>query len=213
MNFITNGSNALPIRGYAFEPRTLRTLENAGMNGRMKHLSGDGRNVEMRPQQLGPLHRVTVNDFDELASSDFHNTSTFYLPQRTDLTVDFYVPSHGLLVQITVGQKHGVKWTEVDLAMKSGMFDKWFADHTPLNDPNNRPKLRMIFICANTYFEHFNKQNWLNSNGGSCTDTDVIDPQIEQYAWELDVELQFELHRQSPRAIREREELLRGCGN
>ena len=122
------------------------------------------------------------------------------------------LPSHGLLVQITVGQKHGVKWTEVDLAMKSGMFDKWFADHTPLNDPNNRPKLRMVFICTNTYFEHFGKQKWLNSNG-SCTDTDVIDPQIEQYAWELDVELQFELHRQSPRAIRERGELLRGCGN
>ena len=213
MNFISNSSNALAARGYAFDPHALHTLENVGIYGRIKHLTTDGQNAEMRPQQLGPLQRVGFGNIDELPSSVLENTTNFYVPDQTDQTVDFYVPSHGLVVQTTVAQKHGVKWTEVDLAIKSGMFDKWFAAHIPLDEPNNRPKLRVVFLCVQSCFENFSKQKWLNANGTKCLDTAAIEMQTEQYVWELDVELQMEIHRGFQREIRERGDLLRGCGN
>ena len=52
-------------------------------------------------------------------------TEMFYVPVQTNhVSVDFYVTHLGLLVQVTVGQKHGVQSSELLESLKKGLFDK-----------------------------------------------------------------------------------------
>ena len=74
------------------------------------------------------------------------------------MSVDFYVPDMGLLVQVTVGQKHGVKRNGLDAALKSGMFDEWRTNHPDEN-------LRLVFLCDSFNFDQFTKQPYLTNKG------------------------------------------------
>jgi len=102
------GTSAASVaRAYAFEPHVFRTLENAGISGRPRRLR-DGQ--KLPSVHVNALRRFTFVNFDELSVQSIRSGEMFYVPVQTNhISVDFYVPNLGLLVQVTVGQKHGVK--------------------------------------------------------------------------------------------------------
>lgn len=104
--------------------------------------------------------------------------------------VDFYVPDIGLLVQITVGQKHGVKRKGLHAALKSGIFDGWRE-----NNPDE--KLRLVFLCDSFNFDQYTKQPYLTSKGITSSIIEELNNTYEQHAWELDVDQQLQLHLES----------------
>ena len=148
MNFLLDRNNIPTARAYAFEPHVFRTLENAGIAGRLKQLS-DG--TMLANQKIGPLVRSTFSKFAEIPTGPNVHDERFYVPMQTNHTsVDFYVPEAGLLVQITVGQKHGVKWSGLKAAIDCGLFNNWKAMHP-------QEKLRLVFLCDKYNFEQFGK--------------------------------------------------------
>ena len=94
----------------------------------------------------------------------------------------------GLLVQVTVGQKHGIKRKGLVTALKSGIFDEWRA-------ANPAEKVRLVFLCDSFNYDAFTRQPYLTTKGVSLKDQNIIssiDNEVDQYAWELDVEKQRE---------------------
>lgn len=205
MNFLLDRNNIPTARAYAFEPHVFRTLENAGIGGRLKQLS-DGTMLES--QKIGPLLRSTFFTFSEIPADPNAHAGRFYVPMQTNHTsLDFYVPQAGLLVQITVGQKHGVKWSGLKAAINSGLFNNWKAVHP-------QEKLRLVFLCDKYNFDQFGKQNYLNSDGKTFkrhADITNIEQHVDQYAWELDVEDQLKQYQSSHRKVGKSKQLSFGA--
>jgi hypothetical protein len=218
LKFISNDSRPLLLRGLAFEPHVLNTLQDVGIYGRTKLLTNNGENQEMRPQRLGPLERVTFSDYNELASPHLNHVNKFYVPSDPNATIDIYVPTHGLLIQSTIWHRRGVKWAEIDQAIKAGIFNEWLNEKTPLADTSKSPKLRLVFVCPKIRFIDFRRQRWLQENGAPYNNGggwEAADEVVEQYCWELDVEHQFEImrNRRGGNVVRQRNDMLRECGN
>ena len=190
MQFLLDRNNISTARAYAFEPHIFRTVENAGMHGRLKRFTVNGPQ-ELTPQKLDPLTRKTFYDFKDLPTEENAHKGHFYIPLQTNHTsLDFYVPDFGLLIQVTVGQKHGIKWSGLQAAITCGMFDEW---------KNNNPgeKLRLVFLCDKYSYNQFTKQPYINSQGTVYKQGSIIskiDNLVDQYAWEFDVENQIKLY-------------------
>jgi hypothetical protein len=69
-------------------------------------------------------------------------------------SLDFYVAEAGLLCQVTIGQKHGIKRTGFETAINSGIFDEW-------KTANPTEKLRLAFLCDDFNFNSFKRQPYL----------------------------------------------------
>ena len=110
MQFLLDRNHISTARTYTFEPHVFRIVEKAGINSRLKRFT---------------VIRKTFYDFKDLPTERNAHKRRFYVPMQTNHTLlDFYVPDFGLLVQVTVGQKHGIKWSGLDAAITSGMFDE-----------------------------------------------------------------------------------------
>ena len=173
----------------AFEPHVFRTLENAGISGRLRRL-GDGQ--ELPSLQVNALRRFTFVNFDELFVESIRSGEMFYVPVQTNhISVDFYVPHLGLLVQVTVGQKHGVKASGLqEILSNDKLFSEWRKNH-----PGE--KLRLVFLCDRFNFDQFTKQPYLSKGGTTLKEKkrlNELNKSFEQYAWELDVNQQLAAH-------------------
>jgi hypothetical protein len=184
MTFLMNRNNISAARAYAFEPHVFRTIENTGLSGRFKELSETADTENDYDHKLPPLSRATFSNFSEIPQLPQDQVDRFFVPWATNHTsIDFYVPSLGLLVQITIGQKHGVKRSGLDAALNSGVFDAFKAD-------NPGQKLFLVFLCDKYNYDAFTRQNYIGSDGRVIKRQSVIDRldnQVAQYAWELDV--------------------------
>ena len=195
------------VRAYAFEPHVLHTLHTLGLYGRMKFLSSStGVPVEMRPQFLPPTQKTYFNSFTDIYCplSNAPSAGHFYLPrQQNHVAINLYIPDHGVILHITAGHTHPVKWDGIKNALDSKIFATWQQSNPlpdPPTDPNAKPddskpkhrerKIRLIFLCALNY-ENFKKQNWIGTAGTGYTDAAECDELVEQYAWELNVETQL----------------------
>jgi hypothetical protein len=190
LRFLLDQNNVSTARAFAFEPHVFRTIETSGFSGRLRLLTDNG-GEERGPKRMGPWIRRSFATFEELPSGEGAHDGMFYVPIQTNYTsVDFYVPSMGLLVQVTVGQKHGVKRAGLEAAEKSGMFSEWRED-------NPDEKLRLVFLCDGFNFDQFTKQPYLTSKGVTIKSQSVLkklNDNFEQYAWELDVDIQLQFH-------------------
>ena len=198
MKFLLDRNNEPAARAYAFEPHVFRTLANAGIKGRMKQFTDTG-DIDFQQMALPPLVRRRISNFTDLPTGPNVHDNAFYVPTQTNHTsVDLYIPSMGLMVQITVGQKHGVKWKGIQAAMDSGIFQDWQNDH-----PGE--KLSLVFLCDSYNYEGFIKQPFLNQNGKTYkrqTEISNMNALVDQFAWELDVEVQRKAHEDSQRKKR-----------
>jgi hypothetical protein len=68
------------------------------------------------------------------------------------MSAGFFVLEFGLLTQVVIGQKHGLKWTGLDKAVNSGILDGWMK-------PNPDEKLRILFLCDGYNFDHKTPRN------------------------------------------------------
>lgn len=191
MQFLLNPNHTSVARAFAFEPHVFRTIQNHGIYGRVKLLDGAGV-IECKPLKVDPLERITFSRFSDIPTAPPGcHVGKFYVPSQTNHTsVDFYIPDIGLLGQITVGQKHGVKRQGLEAALASEMFDEW-----RLANPGR--KLRLVFLCDKFNFDDFKKQPYLTTGGTTlkiAADILALDNQFEQLSWELDVEKQLRAH-------------------
>jgi hypothetical protein len=194
LNFLLDRNNQAAARALAFEPHVFRTLENVGLYGRVKELTSNGP-LNLKPQGLTKYVRRTFSDFETLpATVDRKEYSgIFYVPgQSNHMSFDFYVPDKGLLVQITIGHRHGVKRDGLDKAARSRLFDIWKSDH-----PGQR--LRILFLCDQFNYLGFSKQPYMSVSGTMLKDTHLLaslERDYAQYAMELDVRSQQVRHLQ-----------------
>ena len=134
---------------------------------------------------------------DELLETNLSNS--FCVPYQTNHTsVDFYVPEKGLMVQVTVGQKHGVKG-HVGLEKGEALFQDWIMGGIA-SDPEDdssvpdtiEPKIRVVFLCDK--YNQFGRQNWFSQKGLAYqrnAEPARLNDRFEQYAWCLDLETQL----------------------
>jgi hypothetical protein len=203
MKFLLDLDNGGVPRGLAFEPHVFHTLENVGLYGQTKYLHAKG-SVGLRPQELPRTGRIYFSSFDEINKPIMGikpQAGKYYVPsQKNHASVDLYIPDHGIMLQITVGETHGVRWEGVDKAIKSGVFDEWQRNNPLPNPQANPPKkqpIRMVFLCDHFNYPAFTRQPWLGAKGKKYKDAKNIaecDELVEQYAWELDVQTQLGLH-------------------
>ena len=191
MQFLLNKNYDSVARAFAFEPHVFQTIQNHGIYGRVKLLDGVG-GTECKPLKISPLERITFSRFSDIPTTPPGcHAGKFYVPSQTNHTsVDFYIPDIGLLGQITIGQKHGVKRQGLEAALASTMFDDW-----QLANPGS--KLRLVFVCDKFNFEDFKKQPYLTTGGTTlkiAADIQALDNVFEQLSWELDVEKQLCAH-------------------
>jgi hypothetical protein len=192
MTFLTNRNNISASRAYAFEPHVFRTLENKGIKGRFKRLNETVHtdNIEY-DHALPALIRTTFSNFADISNSNLSQDDRFYVPWSTNnASIDFYVPSKALLVQITIGQKRGVKRSGLDAALQSDIFNEF-------KNANPDAKLILVFLCDKFNYDGFTRQKYISSAGSVITQQsiiDALDEQVDQYAWELDVEKQKAEH-------------------
>jgi hypothetical protein len=142
------------------------------------------------PKTLGPLERITFSELDKLRNDDGAHIGRFYVPLQTNhMSIDFYVPEFGLLIQITVGQRHGIKCIGLDKAVKSGIFDEWI-------NANPDEKLRILFLCDSFNFNELSAQPYLTKSGHVVKSQRILTKMdmFVQYAYELDVEMQRKIH-------------------
>lgn len=193
MNFLLDLNNDPTARAHAFEPHAIRTVENTGITGRCKSLNDTGSRMLKAARRIPALARKTFYDLSELPSDVGKKVHEgfFYTPMQTNHTsVDFYIPDLGMLVQVTVGQKHGVKRSGLSNALKSGIFNDFIAQ-------NPETKLRLVFLCDKYNFNGFKKQKYCTTRGVVLKDQttiDELDGQFDQFALELDVGKQVALH-------------------
>ena len=196
MRFLLDRNNVSTARAFAFEPHVFCTVENTGFNGRAKCLATIGTVEIANRQSIKSLTRVMFSAFSEIANTLGAHAGKFYVPTQTNhASLDFYVPNAGLLVQVTVGQKHGIKRKGLENAINSGIFDEW-------KTANPTKKLRLIFLCDTYNYASFTRQQYLTEKGvlKSRHIIDRIDNQVEQYAWELDVGKQLQAHTKQAKA-------------
>lgn len=190
MRFLLDRNNASTARAYAFEPHVFRTMENAGIKGQFKLLLRGGEK-NLGTLSLGPHIRQTFYQFADISDQMGSHDKKFFVPMQTNhASCDFYVPNSGLLVQVTVGQKHGVKYTGLMAAVDSGIFNDWKAK-------NRGKKLRLVFLVDKYNYLSFRRQPYLSA-GGSVLQHQGLRNEMEemfsQYAWQLDVQYQLEAH-------------------
>jgi len=210
--------NNLAARAFAFEPHVIRTLHTVGLYGKMKLLStSTGIPDEMRPQCLPPTQKTYFNSFTDLFHPIFAKPSArhFYVPkQKNHPAIDLYIPDHGIMLQITVGAKHPVKWHGIKKALDAKIFKAWQQNNPLLADPNAKPgdsppdrKVRLVFLCDTSNFEDIKKQNWVGTDK-DYKDAKTIagcDELVEQFAWELNVETQLALNFGYQEVVRNRD--------
>jgi len=190
LDFLNNRNYVSTARAYAFEPHVFRTLENGGLSGRLRRLTDEGHE-ELPRIRLDALNRFTFVNVDEVSAESIRSGEMFYVPVQTNhVSVDFYVPHLGMLIQITVGKKHGVKSSGLEKILKDKLFNAWRNDH-----PDQ--KLRLVFLCDRFNFDQFTKQPYLTTRGitlKSPAKLTQLNDSFEQYAWELDVSHQIAAH-------------------
>jgi len=193
---LNNNSTA---RAYAFEPHVFRTVENSGFIGQYKLLTANG-SKKRGYRKIGPLRRKTFYDFSELPTGPGAHDGYFYVPMQTNHTsMDFYVPEHGLLVQVTVGQKHGLKQSGLDAALDSGIFNDWRSRY-----PGQ--KLRVVFLCDSYNYGDLTRQRYRREDGHVLKRDSKLNETFEQFALELDVSRQLAMHLNVPGEIVEGDE-------
>ena len=188
LKFMEDCYNAGAARGLAFEPYVIRTLETGNLHGRVKLLTGGS--VEKSRQILPALKH---QHFETWTPPPTCAPQHFLLPlQRNHTDLDFYWPGEGLMFQITVGKKHGIKWAGVEAAIASGVFDKWIKDNKRNNVP---PALRLAFICDHNNYNEFKYQPWLDTAGHvfSKDSANQKDGKVVQYAMEWNVRAQLDI--------------------
>jgi hypothetical protein len=194
LNFLLDRNNQATARALAFEPHVFRTLENVGLYGRVKELTSNGP-VNLKPVGLTKYIRRTFHDFESLPATrdPKEYAGIFYVPgQSNHMSFDFYVPDKGLLVQITIGQRHGVKREGLDKAARSKLFALWRID-------NPGKRLRVLFLCDQFNYLGFTKQPYMNVSGTTLKDKRLLsnlERDYCQYAMELDVRSQQVRHLQ-----------------
>lgn len=190
MNFLLDRNNVAAARAYAFEPHVFRTLENSGMEGLFRKLTAKGFE-DMGVMALGVLRRRTFTNFSDIPTGEDVHNGYFYVPHQTNhMSVDMYIPSDGLLVQVTIGQKHGVKMQGLKDAVQSGIFGEWSAK-------NPTEKFKLVFLCDSYNFSTFSRQPYLTAKGTTVkseTQLKSLDDMFEQYSFELNVEIQLAEH-------------------
>ena len=196
LRFLLDRTNDPTARAFAFEPHVFRTIQNTGFSGRVNLLDSSTIVTSCRPLKISQLERVTFSSFSELSTTPSgSHIGKFYVPAQTNHTsVDFYIPDNGMLGQITVGQKHGIKAWELLAALDSKIFDDWQLQH-----PGE--KLKLIFICDGYIFENFNRQPYLSRKCKVLKNVSMLrklDDLFEQFAWELDVDRQLKRHLNKP---------------
>jgi hypothetical protein len=192
LEYLRDPKNNAVSRGLAFEPHVMITLQNVGLHGPLKQLSkvqGQAVAVEMRHQKLPRLRARTFRTLDPRNPPSLQ-AGEFLLPlSKTYPAVDFLVPEYGLMVQVTIGKKHGVKWKWIQEAIDSGIFDLWkeaYADAT-----GKAPKIRLVFLCDDNNYDTFSRQPYKNSKNEAYKDEKPMNDLVDQYAWKLSVDAQL----------------------
>jgi hypothetical protein len=190
LNFLLDRNNFASARALAFEPHVFRTIENSGIGGELRLLNDEGV-VDQGSLEIDALTRPTFSRFSELPTQEGAHSGRFYVPIQTNhMSLDAYIPDEGIMMQITIGQKHGVKAKGLEDALNSGIFDQW-------RTANPEEKIRLVFLCDHYNFPEFRKQNYLTQNGTnvkSLTLLQTLNKTFTQYSWELNVETQLQQH-------------------
>jgi hypothetical protein len=143
----------------------------------------------MEPKTLEPLRRKTFSRFDEIPTGQGAHNGYFCIPSQTNHTsFDFYVPQYWMLVQITIGQKHGINGKELKLPQPRGILMSGETFILALDSES-------FFFVIN--FDQFRKQPYLSTKSTPLTPQtllDQIENQFNQYAWEVDVGVQQAIH-------------------
>ena len=147
IDFIENLGNDPISRNKAWEVEVHHLIETVGICGALRKLNtGKTTDFEISPGQ--------ASFFETFA--DINETSDYWRPvKRNHRTCQLYRPSHGVILQLTVGKTHEIDISGLEEAIKSDIFKTWKAEHPNL-------KLRLIFVVHPSVFMEFDKQTYIS---------------------------------------------------
>lgn len=159
IDFIETLSHDSITRGKAWEYLIHHYIEVSGLRGTLRNLeTGDITNDFFIPPTACAFFKYLV---------DIDSSADYWRPDSSQLkTCDSYLPSSGLMVQMTVGKQHPINISGLEEILKSNIFQSWQE-----NNPDE--KLRLIFIVHKSVFNNFGKQSYKyndgDANGNSIT--------------------------------------------
>lgn len=145
INFIDTLANDSVVRGKAWENQIHHLIESVGIQGTLKNLdTGEIENFSI------PRH--TASFFESFG--DIDSSAEYWRPiHNNHKASDSYIPSDGLLLQMTVSNDHRVQISGLEEALESKIFKKW-------EDENPDKTLRLIFIIHPSVLAQFTKQTY-----------------------------------------------------
>jgi hypothetical protein len=150
ISFINILNNDAGWRGRAWEEQIHHLIESTGIKGPLRNLDTGETEDDWK------IRRNKSAYFNSFA--DIDSTAVYWRPISTEhKSCDAYIPSKGLLFQMTVGKTHPIKILGLEDVIDSGIFHEWLAQH-----PGSR--LKLVFILHPSVYQEFGKQSYLYSN-------------------------------------------------
>lgn len=105
-------------------------------------------------------------------------------------TCDAYIPTDGIMLQMTVGEQHTINMNGLEASLKSSIFKQWENDH-----PDKL--LKFIFIVDTAFYEEYLRdQSFKYTEVSNKADSDwkkearreSVECRVEQYVLKVDLE-------------------------
>jgi hypothetical protein len=177
------GGGCGALWGSIFESMVHRMVSTVGCTGNIRCLEKSSkrkRDVSYE-FQLGPLRRQVFEKLDDI-SMDAYN-----IPLAHNFAaVDAFIPSKGLLLQMTVSQKHATKLAMIEKLKQSRKFDKYLRD--------SGEAAKLVFVVDTAIYDEFTLQPYKTA---ADSDSKIKPSWIVQYCLGIDIPQQLEKIRQN----------------
>jgi hypothetical protein len=180
IRYINTIDNEPAARGKWFEQMVYHLMGVAGISGELRNLESG----------------TTITNFSIPSSKsaffthfgDINLSSEYWRPvSRIHKTCDSYLPSKGLMFQMTVGETHPINMSGLEELLQSNIFADWEKEH-----PDE--KLKMIFVVHPSVYKSFKKQTYLYSRDEKSKNErkqevkQEVESKVTQYVMMVDLE-------------------------
>jgi hypothetical protein len=122
LDYVLTLNNDPTARGKVLEEQIHKLIQTCGIQGTLREILTD---KVVEPFLLRSSNTRFFQDFNEIDDS-----AQYWRPtSKRHPTCDAYFPESGVMLQMTIGQKHTVNRDGLEKILNSGIFTKWENDH------------------------------------------------------------------------------------
>jgi hypothetical protein len=204
LDFVETLNNDPCLRGRSWESSMHRLVEMTGIQGRLRDLE-TGEVTENFLIDKSPVS--FFSDFSEIRSE---SKAMYWRPKsEQNKACDLYIPSDGIMLQMTVAGHHPVKISGLEDVLGSRIFLRWMQE-------NPGQKLKLVFLVHPSKFEEFGTQSYsydeVDKEGNSTAASKLrakntkarrderkseVEKYITQYVMEVNIEDRIRSYRET----------------